>query len=188
MRQKYFISIITIILSVFLSYIASLTNREISKQSIETKTNQNIVIIDNKDYKLFDVIRITDGDTILIDYNGTNEKIRLIGVNTPETVDPRKIVECFGEEASKYTKLLLENRSVKIEFDESQGKRDKYGRLLAYVFRDDGLFINKNLIDMGYGYEYTYKYPYKYQNEFKGSQKNASLRKLGLWADEVCKK
>ncbi len=134
------------------------------------------------------VIKVIDGDTISIEKDGVTETLRLIGINTPETVDPRKPVECFGKEASSKAKELLEGKHIRFEQDSSQDIRDKYGRTLAYVFRDDGLFFNKTMIEEGYAYEYTYEVPYKYQQEFKVAQKTAEANQKGLWAPGVCEK
>lgn len=135
---------------------------------------------------LYAVAKVVDGDTLDVIINGHVERIRLIGVNTPETVDPRKSVECFGKEASNKTKELLSGQRVRLEADPTQGERDKYGRLLRYVFLADGRFINKILISEGYAHEYTYAAPYKYQVEFKQAQKEAEAAKRGLWAEGVC--
>ena len=89
-----------------------------------------------------------DGDTIDVIINGQEERLRLIGVDTPETKDPRKPVQCFGVEASSKATELLLNKKVRLEFDSSQSKRDKYNRLLAYIYREDGLFYNKWIIEM----------------------------------------
>lgn len=132
------------------------------------------------------VTKIIDGDTLSIDINGIKETLRLIGINTPETVDPRKPVECFGKEASAKANELLSGKRIRIEKDPTQGDRDKYGRLLAYVYREDGLFFNKKMIEEGYAYEYTYNLPYKYQAEFKEEQRMAKVAKKGLWAPGVC--
>ena len=134
----------------------------------------------------YQVLKVVDGDTLTVDLNGKSETVRLIGMNTPETVDPRKPVECFGTEASNMAKELLSGKRVYIEMDSSQGERDKYGRLLAYVYREDGFFFNKSMILSGYAYEYTYGVPYKYQSEFKEAQRNAEANKRGLWASGVC--
>jgi hypothetical protein len=112
--------------------------------------------------------------------------VRLIGIDTPETVDPRTAVECFGAEASAKARELLEGRQVRIEQDPSQGARDKYDRMLAYIWRDDELFINKYLIEEGYGYEYTYFVPYEYQAAFQAAEKTARENGRGLWAPGVC--
>ncbi len=122
---------------------------------------------------------------------GKETTIRLIGVDTPETVDPRKPVQCFGKEASDKTKQILTGQSVHIETDPSQGLLDKYGRTLAYVYAPlnvdpAGLLVNKYLIAEGYGHEYTYNLPYKYQADFKVAETAARTQKKGLWADGVC--
>ncbi|MCX6738644.1 MAG: thermonuclease family protein [Candidatus Parcubacteria bacterium] len=136
--------------------------------------------------EFYDVVRIVDGDTLVARIDGVEEKIRLIGINTPETVDPRKMVECFGKEASDEAKRILTKKSVRIETDPSQDLYDKYGRMLAYIFLEDGTNFNQLMISNGYGYEYTYHLPYKYQKEFKQAEKYARENKKGLWADGVC--
>lgn len=135
---------------------------------------------------LFEVIKVVDGDTIKVDINGEEKTVRLIGINTPEVVDPRKTVECFGQEASAKAKEILENKKVKLESDVSQSDRDRYGRLLRYVYLEDGLFFNEWMIENGYAFEYTYELPYQYQTEFKNAQRFAQDNKMGLWADDVC--
>lgn len=132
------------------------------------------------------VTKVIDGDTIQVVINGKNETLRLIGIDTPETVDPRKPVQCFGKEASAKAKSLLSNKSVRLEADPTQGERDKYQRLLRYVFLEDGTNFNKLMINEGYAHEYTYNTPYKYQLEFKQAQKEAEASKAGLWADNAC--
>lgn len=133
------------------------------------------------------VSRVVDGDTIEVTKYGVKEKVRLIGINTPETVDPRKKVECFGKEASAELKQLLTGKQVKLVTDDTQTKYDKYGRLLAYVYTtDDGLFVNKHMIAEGYAYEYTYTVPYIFQKEFKEAQKQAETEGKGLWGAGVC--
>ena len=132
------------------------------------------------------VTKVVDGDTITVSINGKSETLRLIGIDTPETVDPRKPVQCFGKEASNKAKELLSGRKVRIEKDPTQGERDKYDRLLAYVYRDDGLFYNKHMIEQGYAHEYTYRLPYKYQTEFKLAQKSAQDNLSGLWSPNTC--
>lgn len=134
---------------------------------------------------LYTVLSVTDGDTIRVDYDGTSTPVRLIGVNTPETVDPRKSVECFGVEASNYLKSLLSGRQVTLEADPTQTDRDKYNRLLRYVYLD-GEDINLKIITEGYGYEYTYSVPYQKQSIYKDAEHQASLDKRGLWSPSAC--
>jgi len=136
--------------------------------------------------KYFMVTKVIDGDTIMVDIGGTIETIRLIGVDTPETVDPRKPVMCFGKEASVMMKRLVEEKNVILEIDSTQDNRDKYNRLLRYVYLEDGTLVNKKIIEDGFGFEYTYDISYKYQTEFKEAQKLAETNKVGLWADGAC--
>ena len=155
-------------------------------KAVEVKTDATKPVTTQSVQKYYSVTKVVDGDTITINLDGTSETIRLIGINTPETVDPRKPVECFGKQASDEAKTLLSGKKVRIEKDSTQGERDKYGRLLAYVFRDDGLFFNEHMIQQGYAYEYTYNKPYKYQTQFKADQVLAKSQGKGLWATGVC--
>ncbi|MBU3925078.1 thermonuclease family protein [Patescibacteria group bacterium] len=135
---------------------------------------------------LYKVVKVVDGDTIAVDIAGKTKTIRLIGINTPETVDPRKPVECFGKEASNKAKEILTGKSVRLEADITQGERDKYGRLLRYAFLEDGTNFNKMMISEGFAYEYTYGTPYKYQDEFNQAEKEAMDAQKGLWAPGAC--
>jgi micrococcal nuclease len=122
--------------------------------------------------------RVVDGDTIIIEMNGYGEKVRLIGVDTPETVHPLKPVEHFGKEASEFTRKSAEGKNVRLEYDLQ--KRDKYGRLLAYVYLENGTFLNAEIIKQGYGFAYT-KYPFKYMEEFRKHESSARTNRKGLW-------
>lgn len=134
----------------------------------------------------YKVIKVVDGDTLAVEINGQSETLRLIGIDTPETVDPRKPVQCFGIEASNKAKELLNGKMVSLEADDTQDERDKYNRLLRYVFLKDGTNFNKMMIEQGYAFEYTYKIPYKYQTEFQQAEKEVRENKKGLWADDTC--
>ncbi|MFH1188058.1 MAG: thermonuclease family protein [bacterium] len=157
---------------------------EETEGSVKGESTENAE--DDSQKKYYKVIKVVDGDTISVDIAGISEIIRLIGINTPETKDPREPVECFGIEASNKAEELLAGQMVELEKDEMQDERDKYGRLLRYVKRKDGLFYNLEIIKQGYGYEYTYNIPYKYQKEFKEAENYARTNKLGLWADGAC--
>jgi len=135
---------------------------------------------------LVKVVSVVDGDTIKVSIDGVTQTVRLIGIDTPETVDPRKPVQCFGQEASNKAKSILSNQMVRLESDLSQGDLDKYQRLLRYVFLEDGTFFNKLMIAEGYAHEYTYVIPYEYQEEFKNAEKSAREAQLGLWSPSMC--
>lgn len=142
----------------------------------------------------FIVERVVDGDTIVVReqdfFNAETYTIRLIGVNTPETVDPRKAVECFGEEASAFLKRELPvDSAVYLDADADKPNTDSFDRLLRYVIRaDDTKLINKLVIEEGYGHEADYNEPYMYKDEFVAAQKSAADAKRGLWADDACVK
>ena len=123
----------------------------------------------------FKVTRVVDGDTIEIE---GGEKVRYIGIDTPETVDPRKPVQCFGIEASKKNKELVEGKIVRLEKDITD--RDKYSRLLRYVWVDD-LFVNLELIKQGFASSYAYPPDIKYQKEFLAAETEAREAERGLW-------
>ncbi len=152
-----------------------------------SKNNTQEIKNNNIDFqKYYPVKRVVDGDTFVATIGLQDEKIRLIGINTPETVDPRKTVECFGKEASERAKELLSGKKVALKKDETQGNRDKYGRLLRYVWLENGLFVNLAMIKGGYAYEYTYRLPYLYQQQFREAEKYARENGLGLWGKEGC--
>ncbi len=142
----------------------------------------------------FVVERVVDGDTIVVRdqafFNPETYTIRLIGVNTPETVDPRRAVECFGEEASAFLKRELPaDTAVYLDADPDKPNTDTFDRLLRYVIRaNDSVVVNKLVIEEGYGHEADYNEPYAFKNEFVAAQKSASDAKRGLWADDACVK
>jgi micrococcal nuclease len=125
--------------------------------------------------EIYRVKRAIDGDTLLLT-NG--EKVRLIGVDTPETKHPRKPVQYFGKEAHLFTKQMVDGKEARFEFD--RRKRDKYRRLLAYVYLLDGTFLNAEIIKQGYGSAYI-KFPFKYKEEFRRYEREARENMRGLW-------
>ncbi len=139
----------------------------------------------------YPVKKVVDGDTIDVSVHASTTRVRLIGLDTPEVVDPRKPVQCFGKEASNAAKRILTGQTVRLETDPSQDTYDKYGRLLAYMYASStiesaGTFINEYMIAEGYGHEYTYDLPYKYQSQFKAAEKSAHEAGRGLWAPGIC--
>lgn len=138
------------------------------------------------DVQLFEVVRVIDGDTIEVRMDGRVRDIRFIGLNTPETVDPRRPVECFGREASNRARQLLDGELVRLVSDNSQGDRDKYNRFLRYVELEDGTDIAYTLISEGYGYEYTYDTAYARQSTYRAAQREAESAQRGLWNSDAC--
>lgn len=124
---------------------------------------------------IFLVTRAVDGDTIVL---ADKDRVRLIGVDTPELHHPRKPVQYYAEEAYRFTRRIVEGKKVRLEYDWQ--RRDRYGRLLAYVYLPDGTFLNAELIRQGYGHAYT-KFPFKYLDEFRRLEREARETGKGLW-------
>lgn len=144
-------------------------------------------MVDNDDVEeIYEVVKVVDGDTIDVDIKGKIERVRLLGIDTPESVDPRSEVECFGIEASERMKSLVEGEKVRIEEDASQSNRDKYNRLLRYVYLVDGIFVNELLVREGYADRF-YSNPRCEKSEiFKEALEFAKKNKVGLWAEGAC--
>jgi len=156
-----------------------------ARQSVTTQTRDKIpvsnsvktgAIQQNTNEEKALVIRIIDGDTIELS-NG--KKVRYIGIDTPETVDPRKSVQCFGKEAKEANSNLVLNKVVILKKDISE--TDKYGRLLRYVYLEDGTFVNLWLVKNGYASVYTYSPDVAYSRQFLIAEQEARQNKRGLW-------
>lgn len=126
------------------------------------------------------VVSVVDGDTIKVSRNGQTETVRLIGVDTPETVHPTKPVQPYGPEASAYTKQRLTGQEVRLEYDAEE--RDQYGRLLAYVWLGDEMF-NATLLREGYAQLLTVPPNVKYVDQFRALQEEARQAGRGLWSE-----
>jgi micrococcal nuclease len=127
------------------------------------------------------VLRVVDGDTILVAVGGRQERVRYIGVDTPETVKPRAPVECFGKRASAANRRLVGGREVRLVADVEA--RDRYGRLLAYVYRaDDGLFVNEALLRGGYATTLTIAPNVHFADRFAALARQARDAGQGLWS------
>ena len=126
------------------------------------------------------VERVVDGDTFIAAVAGRSERVRLIGVDTPETVDPDRPVQPYGKEASHFAKAMLTNRTVRLEGDVEP--RDRYGRLLAYVWLPDGTFWNALLAAEGYAQLITIPPDVSYASLFSELVDEARTANRGLWA------
>jgi micrococcal nuclease len=128
------------------------------------------------------IVKVVDGDTVIASIDGKEESVRLLGVNTPETVKKNWPVECYGPEASKLTKSLLPpGTAVRLERDIEA--RDAYNRLLAYIYRkDDGLFINLELMRQGDAREMSFKPNTAHATDFHDAATEAQAAGRGLWS------
>ncbi len=171
----YIISIFIVTFSVFQTSNATLPKRT----TLAPSPNPGLTVspvLGAQTGEVFKVTRVVDGDTIVID---TGQKVRLIGVDTPETVDPRKPVQCYGKEASAYTKSRLLNQEVRLVKDVSE--TDHFGRLLRYVYVGDELF-NNTLVLSGYAHAVSYPPDISKQELFRASERDAIFNNKGLWA------
>jgi len=126
------------------------------------------------------VERVVDGDTIIVTIDGARTRIRLIGVDTPETVKPGTPVQCYGPQASAFTKHALNGEDVRLEYD--RDRTDRYGRTLAYVYRArDDLFVNLALVQQGYARALDIAPDHAHASELALAQKAAQTAKRGLW-------
>jgi len=133
----------------------------------------------------YEVVRVIDGDTLVVAPNpfpqsASGDRIRLLGVDTPESVHPTKPVERFGREAAAFTRRLCEGRRMRLEF-EPGNTQDRYGRTVAYVFLDDGTLVNAEIIRQGYGYAYS-RFPFARMEEFRALEAEARTARRGLWS------
>lgn len=127
------------------------------------------------------VKRIIDGDTIELSNGDT---VRYIGINAPESVDPRREAGCFGKEASEFNKHLVAGKDVRLAKDISD--RDKYGRLLRYVYLEDGMLVNEMLVREGYAFVATYPPDVSKKDIFRAAERMARDEDRGLWSETTC--
>lgn len=130
---------------------------------------------------LYAVSHFVDGDTIVVDMNGHDETIRMIGIDTPETHKPNTPVQCYGPAASAYTKNLIGNQKVRLESDPTNQNRDRYGRLLRYVYLPDGRMVEEELAKNGYAFAYR-QFPAVHLKQLIQDEEDAHANFKGLWA------
>lgn len=135
-----------------------------------------------------EVVKIVDGDTIDVRIDGKIERVRLLAIDTPESVKPGSEIECFGEEASKRLGELLKGESVKLEIDKGQNNKDKYGRLLRYVYLEDGSFVNEIMIREGYAQRFYCHPRCEAEDILKVALDFAKKNSVGMWNEENCGK
>lgn len=131
---------------------------------------------------VFSVIKVVDGDTLVVSIRGKTETVRLLGIDTPESVDPRKPVQCFGKEATTKLKSFVSGKSVILVDDDMQGNRDRYHRLLRYVYLPDSrrTFVNGEMVKQGYAFHYR-EYPTALSEKFNTFERFARDQETGLW-------
>jgi len=134
---------------------------------------------------LYTINHYVDGDTIAVNMNGAVETIRFIGVDTPETHRPNTPVQCYGQEAAAHTKTVISKfGKVRLQADPLDTNRDRYGRLLRYVYLPDGTLLDEQIIQQGYGFAYL-SFPFSMKAQFAADESAAQSAKLGVW--QACK-
>lgn len=177
-QKKQLIGLVISVIIVVVGLITGTINKEELKKLLGIEQTQQS---SEGKYK---VIEVTDGDTFKIEYNGKESKVRLIGVDTPESVHPDKSKNTqYGKKASNYTKELIEGKYITIEFDVSE--TDQYGRLLVYAYLEDGTMLNKKLLEEGYAKIATYPPNVKYVEDFTKIQEEARKNKKGFWSEDI---
>jgi micrococcal nuclease len=130
------------------------------------------------------VERVVDGDTVVVNLAGRSTHVRLIGVDAPESVDPRKPVELFDHEAAAFLRGLIEGKTVRLAYEPAGARVDKYGRLLAYLYLEPGgLFVNREIVAKVFGHAYT-AYPFAYLEDFRAAERSAREKGLELWGPD----
>ncbi len=135
------------------------------------------------------LIRVVDGDTLVVRMDGesADAKVRLLGIDTPEVVDPRKPVQCFGKEASAHMHQLVDGKRIRLDSDPKADERDKYDRLLRNLFLEDGTDVNALMVKDGYAYAYlSFPLSPARKIELKKLQLDAQNAKRGLWSTATC--
>lgn len=132
----------------------------------------------------YQVVRYSDGDTIVVDMDGRKETIRFIGIDTPETHKPNTPVQCYGPAAAAHTKNLISagGGRVRLAADSLGTNRDRYDRLLRYVYLPDGRFVNEINVRAGYAFYYPF-FPFSKKDQFAAAQLEAQTAQRGLWGN-----
>lgn len=128
---------------------------------------------------------VADGDTIRVFLDGETKLVRVIGIDTPEVNGPNTKEECYGREASDIMNAVVTGKNVTLEYDESQGRLDKYDRVLAHVFLGVEN-VGALLIEGGHAKEYTYRTPHAYTDRYRELEAAAQLNSYGLWDTSMC--
>jgi len=139
--------------------------------------------------ELIPVTYVFDGDTITVAVSGKEERVRLIGIDTPERETKIGEEQCFAEESFAKMESMVLGKIVRLTPDPTQDDRDIYGRLLRYVFLEDGTHVNRHMIAEGYAVEYTYAgRQYQYMKDFQQAESEARQKEIGRWAINACMK
>lgn len=168
----------------FIIFAISLLVEKPQLQNLQIQKNAIMAQTENDFYQ---VVSVTDGDTIKVIIDNKTETVRVANINTPESVDPRRPVECMGEEASQKMLEIVSDKKVKLETDQTQKDKDRYGRLIRFVFLEDGTDVGLKLIQLGFAQSSPYgDTPHKYLENYKTAHDEAQKNQVGLWNLKNC--
>lgn len=180
--------ILSLLLNAYLALeLASESNAAPEPQN-ETPTEEQAPVAEESPFvsgESFPFMRVVDGDTVVVGVNSRSEYVRLIGIDSPEPHDPSG-PECYANEATEHLKELARTGLVVLHIDPSQGTRDTYGRLLAYVELPDGTDLGEAMLRDGYAREFTYDQPYSRRETYIAAENEALETEAGLWSPETC--
>jgi micrococcal nuclease len=174
-RYRDFV-IFSLLLLVFFMMQSWLDQTGTTSQTVQTSTLSESEVL---------VSRVLDGDTFAYEKDGQEQKVRMAGINTPETKDPRYEVQCFGQEASDKTTEMIAGRPVKLVKDKLGSNIDLYGREIRLVYLADGTLLNRFLVENGYAFAET-DYSFSLKDEFVNLEKEAKIAQRGLWSPQAC--
>lgn len=141
---------------------------------------QKVNVVQSNQPGSYSIKRFIDGDTIEVNMNGATETVRLIGIDTPEIHRPNTPVQCYGPQAAQFTKATIGSGKVRLQADPLNTNRDRYGRLLRYVYLSDGTLLQAKIISEGYGFAYTL-FPFSRTQQFSDYERLAQMAGKGLW-------
>lgn len=178
MKSKLILAIagLVILVGIVVALIFLIPNIQWPKNSVKPVTDS---LVAKPGY--YKVTYVSDGDTFTVNMDGRTEKVRLIGVDTPETVKPNSPEECYGKKASDFMKSTLTNQTVRLEADPINQNRDRYDRLLRYAYLENGDLLNAKIISQGYGFAYL-SFPFTKSEEFRQLQTTARENSVGVWS------
>ncbi len=161
---------------IILSLLTSQINRFINW------TDKGLNKASNSEPAYYLVEQVIDGDTIRVNMANKSELIRLVGIDTPETNHPNKQVQCFGKAATDFLAARIDGQKVRLIADTSSTNKDRYDRLLRYVYLKDGTDVNAEIVKQGYGFAFT-AFPLSRLDEFRGYESLAKAEGRGLWSE-----
>jgi micrococcal nuclease len=183
--MKYIVFVIALVSFVLFWTVSPQVQKELNTSEVSYGSTENLTLseeIMSQKVGPYEVLYVIDGDTLSLSIDNADTRVRLIGLDSPEVDGPYTQQECFSEEASVYMTQLVDGQSVYLEYDPSQDRIDAYGRLLVFVFLEDGTNVAAEMIKKGYAREYTYRgVPYMYQEQFQKNEALARASEQGLW-------